>query len=75
VKNSITFENYKKTLYENEKRFMKYNAIRAFDHQLYSVHCSKVGLSSFDSKRFWTSQTKSLAYGHWRIGEEKEEVT
>jgi hypothetical protein len=65
VKNSLTFENYRKTLEENRKDLIKYNSIRSFKHELYSIHCNKVGLSNFDNKRYWTTNTTSLPYGHY----------
>ena len=67
VKKHITFEQYHNTLMENSKNYIKFNTIRSFNHQIYSITCNKLGLSSFDNKRYWLDYKNSVPYGHFRI--------
>ena len=67
VKNNIPFDQYRTTLMENTKDYIKFNTIRSFNHQLFSITCNKLGLSSFDNKRYWLDYKNSVAYGHYSI--------
>jgi len=67
VKNNISFGQYYTTLMENTKEYIKFNTIRSFNHQLFSITCNKLGLSSFDNKRYWLDYKNSFAYGHYSI--------
>ena len=44
-----------------------FNAIRSKNHQVYSINQSKVGLTSYDNKRYWFNDTDSLPYGHYSL--------
>ena len=52
---------------ENIKRYIKFNTIRSFNHQICSITCNKLGLSSFDNKRYWLDYKTSVPYGHYAI--------
>lgn len=67
VKKQITFDQYYNTLMENTKKYIKFNTIRSFNHQICSITCNKLGLSSFDNKRYWLDFKSSVPYGHYSI--------
>ena len=67
VKKHIDFEMYRKTLNENTKSNVQFQTIRSYNHQLYSITCSKSGLSNFENKRYYISNDESLPHGHHRI--------
>ena len=67
VKHYITFDKYYDTLKNNTKEYIKFNTIRSFNHQICSITCNKLGLSSYDNKRYWTDYKESVAYGHYTI--------
>ena len=52
IKNDITHENYKNTLFNNEQMYHKMKTIRSENHQLGSYEINKVSLSCFDDKRY-----------------------
>ena len=53
------------TLHENIPKNVNFNAIRSKNHQIHSINQSKVGLTSYDNKRYWFNATDSLPYGHY----------
>ena len=67
VKKHINFNMYKKTLNENAKSNIQFQAIRSYNHQLYSITCSKSGLSNFENKRYYTSNDESYPHGHYKL--------
>ena len=67
VKKLISFQDYYNTLMENLKTYIKFNTIRSFNHQICSITCNKLGLSSFDNKRHWLDYKTSVPYGHYGI--------
>ena len=50
-----------------------YHIIRSKNHKIYSINTTKVSLKSYENKRYWTTSVDSLAYGHFRIYELKNE--
>ena len=52
IKNDISHENYKETLFKNQQMHHKMKTIRSNAHQLYSHEINKVSLSCFDDKRY-----------------------
>jgi hypothetical protein len=44
--------------------FVKCSNIRSKNFNLYTTHTKKVGLSNIDIKRFYITNTKSVAFGH-----------
>ena len=70
VKKQINFDMYKNTLNENAKSNVQFQAIRSYNHQLYSITCSKTGLSNFCNKRYYISNDISLPYGHYKLNKQ-----
>ena len=51
IKKSLTFEDYKKCLFSEEKVMKEMNIIRSQNHDIYSMNVNKVALSANDDKR------------------------
>ena len=68
IKNNITHENNRQTLFNDEQMYHKMKTIRSDNHQLGSYEINKVSLSCFDDKRYIHDDGKtSYAYGHYLI--------
>ena len=67
VKKHMIFELYRKTLNENIKSNIQFQAIRSYNHQLFSITCSKSGLSNFENKRYYISNDESYPHGHYKV--------
>ena len=68
IKNNITHDNYKSTLFNNDQMYHKMKTIRSENHELSSYEINKVSLSCFDDKRYIHEDGKtSYAYGHKNI--------
>ena len=50
-----------------------FNSIRSKNHKIYSINTTNVSLNSYENKRYWTTSIDSLAYGHFKINEVKDE--
>ena len=65
IKNNITHENYRDTLFNNKQMHHKMKIIRSENHELGSYEINKVSLSCFDDKRYIHEDgVTSYAYGH-----------
>ena len=51
LKKSLSFEDYKKCLFSEEKLMREMNIFRSQNHDVYSMTVNKVALSSNDDKR------------------------
>ena len=51
IKKSLSFEDYKKCLFSEEKIMKEMNIIRSQNHDIYSMTVNKVALSTNDDKR------------------------
>ena len=70
IRNNITHENYKNTLFNAEQMSHKMKTIRSENHELGSYEINKVSLSCFDDKRYLHDDgITSYAYGHYSIPE------
>jgi len=69
LKRALNFENYRKTLYENENVKGTFNSIRSYQHQIFSISCNKQGLSNYDNKRYSVNNEVSYPYGHYKINQ------
>ncbi|XP_027049087.1 uncharacterized protein LOC113676613 [Pocillopora damicornis] len=70
IKNNITHENYRDTLFNNKQMHHKMKTIRSENHQLGSYQINKVSLSCFDDKRYIHDDgITSYAYGHFKISD------
>ena len=49
----MNYEMYRKTLNENYKCDIQFNNIRSTNHEIFSITCSKIGLSNFENKRYY----------------------
>ena len=68
IKEDITHENYKDTLFNKKQLHHKMKTIRSENHELNSYEINKVSLSCFDDKRYILEDGKtSYAYGHKNI--------
>ena len=68
IKEDITHENYKNTLFNKEQMHHTMKTIRSEKHQLGSYEINKVSLSCFDDKRYINENgITSYAYGHYAI--------
>ena len=73
VKRKIKYDDYNKVLETNEVIHRSFNSIRSKNHKIYSINTTKVSLNSYENKRYWTTSVDSLAYGHFKINELKNE--
>ena len=67
VKKDLDMKDYENTLHKHKPKNVNFNAIRSKNHQIYSINQSKVGLTSYDNKRYWMNDTESVPYGHYSI--------
>lgn len=68
LKKNLTFEHYKKCLFENETYYVKVKSIRSFKHQIFSISERKKALSSYDDKRIILQDgIHTLPYGHYSL--------
>ena len=68
IKQDITHEDYKETLFNNKQMHHTMKTIRSNNHQLGSFELNKISLSCFDDKRFiHQNGITSYAYGHYKI--------
>ena len=67
VKRELDMNDYENTLHFNKAKDVNFNAIRSKNHQIYSINQSKVGLTSYDNKRYWLDKCSSVPYGHYSI--------
>ena len=71
VKNELKFNDYKRSLFGTEKsdiqQMTKFNTIRSYKHEVYTIEQSKIGLCSFDDKRYLIDNINTYAYGHKNI--------
>ena len=72
VEREIKFNDYRKSLFGTTKEKMQqttsFNTIRSYQHELYSITQNKIGLCSFDDKRYILDDNISTyAYGHHKI--------
>ena len=75
VKNDITHENYKETLFNSQQMNHTMNTIRSDKHQISSYEINKVSLSCFDDKRYIIDDgIQSYAYGHYKIKKIKKYI-
>ena len=68
IKEKITHENYKETLFDKKQIHHKMKTIRSENHELSSYEINKVSLSCFDDKIYIHEDgVTSYAYGHKNI--------
>jgi hypothetical protein len=72
VKNELKFSDYRRSLLggvrNDIQQKVSFNTIRSYKHELYSISQTKIGLCSFDDKRYVLSDgIHTLAHGHHKI--------
>ena len=67
VKTDLDMKDYENTLHHKKAKNVNFNAIRSKNHQICSINQSKVGLSSYDNKRYWLDDYTSVPFGHFSI--------
>ena len=73
VKRKIKYDDYNKVLETNDFIHRSFSSIRSKNHKIFSINTTKVSLNSYENKRYWTTSVHSLAYGHYKINEVKNE--
>ena len=63
VKRDFDTKDYTDTLHNRKSKDVNFNAIRSKNYQIYSINATKVGLTSYDNKRYWLKDADSLPYG------------
>ena len=66
VAKHIDHEKYKETLVTQKDYFISQMLIRSTNHDIFTIKQNKVGLTSYDDKRYLL-ENETLAYGHYRI--------
>ena len=66
VKKDLNMNDYYNALHNKVSKDVNFNAIRSKNHQLYSLNQTKVGLSSYDNKRYWLNNVESVPYGYMK---------
>ena len=68
IKNNISLEDYKQTLWSQKPQMRKMNVIRSHRHEIFSETVNKIALSANDDKRIiLEAKISTLAYGHYKI--------
>ncbi|CAH0547067.1 unnamed protein product [Brassicogethes aeneus] len=69
VKNGITFQDYFDYLNTKTDKIISQNSIRSITHNVYSIKQQKIGLSSFDDRRYLLENIThdTLPWGHYSI--------
>ena len=71
VKREIRFNDYKRSLFGSKKGDIQqtttFNTIRSYKHEVYTIEQSKIGLCSFDDKRYLIDNVNTYVYGHYKI--------
>ena len=73
VKRKIKYDDYNQVLETNKVIHRSFNRIRSKKHKIYSINTTKVSLNSYENKRYWTTSVDSLAYGHYKINDFKND--
>ena len=66
VAKHIDHEKYKETLVTQKGYFISQMLIRSTNHDIFTIKQNKVGLTSYDDKRYLL-ENETLAYGHYKI--------
>ena len=67
IRQRLRHDMYVDCLYNERITKETMNVIRSFNHQLFSLKCSKIALSPFDDKRFvLPDKVNTRAHGHFR---------
>ena len=73
VKRKIKYDDYNQVLEANKVIQRSFNSIRSKDQKIYSINTTKASLKSYENSRYWTTSLDSLAYGHYKINDFKND--
>ena len=73
VKGKIKYDDYNQVLETNRVIHSSFNSIRSKNHKMFSINTTKVGLNSYENKRYWTTSIDSLACGYYKINASKNQ--
>ena len=71
VKTELTIEDYKRCLFENESKITSFNTLRSRKHEISTETITKISLTPNDDKRYAVENYKTLAWGHYKIEQQK----
>ena len=63
----INYESYLMAYLSGDRVKIPQVKFTTTNHQIFTTTSEKMALHCFDDKRYWTSQNKSLPYGHYSI--------
>ena len=63
----LSVDEYEKCLFGHERKKVTMNYIRSDHHQVYSYTTNKIGLSMYDTKRWFDNDVTTFAFGHYKI--------
>ncbi|MFM7979730.1 MAG: hypothetical protein ACKPKO_10475, partial [Candidatus Fonsibacter sp.] len=66
LKKHTKLDVYKRVSESSERAVVNFTSLKSQNHLMYTVNLTKVGLSSYDNKRYYLDAVNSLAYGHFR---------
>jgi hypothetical protein len=69
INKSLSHEHFKNVVLSKLLTYAKMNTFRSKSHHLGSYQINKVGLHSFDDKRYLYDSINSLSYGHYKINQ------
>ena len=68
IKTSITFDDYKKCLFDGKPEYRQMMTFRSRKHEIFTEEVNKVALSANDDKRIiLPNKINTLAYGHYSL--------
>jgi len=71
TKQKIRHKHYKQCLFHQEQQMASMKQLRSFQHNIFSIKTSKIGLSPFDNKRYILGNgCDTLACGHYTLRED-----
>ena len=70
VAKHITHERYRQTLINQEDYFITQKTIRSENHDIFTIAQRKVGLTSYDDKRYLL-EDETLAHGHYKTSSDR----
>ena len=73
VKRKIQYDEYNQVLETKKVIHRSFNSIRSKKHKIYSTNTTEVSLNSYKNKRYWTTSVDSLAHGHFKIHDFKND--
>ena len=62
VKKNLCFDDYYNCLFNNKNTTHSFQTFQSINHVIYTKTVNKVGLSSFDSKRYYLNAVESIPF-------------